>query len=334
MKYECVFCNYTSYDFGNFSRHKNSKRHQFNEQKCSSTQLLAIISQELIKRNFDENNDGNKCKYCDQTFKHRSSLSKHQKYRCKIKKDIDEEKEEFNQMKTQIEQLTKTNLNNSETLKKSISTVNYIMKNYDDAPPVKLLEGDHLEGFIEYKGNTEKSIEEVLIHHYEKKKLAQLLGDLIIKEYKKTDPKQQSVWSSDVARLTFIIKQAIKGTDRRSRWIVDKHGIDLTKLIVNPVVEKVIEILREYVQTESEYVQNIHVIDFEIEFTVKEKLKLMERANEVIMNIKLRKISDEILRYIAPHFGLKINDDKSIIIQNDSASDSEYSFNLSESDDN
>ena len=39
----------------------------------------------------------------------------------------------------------------------------------------------------------------------------------------------------------------------------------------------------------------------------------MERANEVIMNIKLRKISDEILRYIAPHFGLKINDDKSII---------------------
>lgn len=96
-----------------------------------------------------------------------------------------------------------------------------------------------------------------------------------------------------------------------SKFVLVKNGLDLTRLIINPLVEKVIEMLREYVDDCHEFIKDHKEFDDDIEMITRYKLKQMERANVVIMNIKLVKMTGNILKYIAPHFGLKLNDSDS-----------------------
>jgi hypothetical protein len=315
MIHICNACNYETYDISHFSRHKKSQKHLAKTRSGSSkeTQSRPMKDPNTKSQKYDEiENEDNSCMYCDKIFKHKTHLYRHQKYRCKIKDEQEKEASGIEEMKLQIKQLieanlnnSKTVLNNSQTVQKSMSTINYVMQNFKDAPPIGLLKGKKLDGFIEYNGNTDRSIQEIIIHYFEKRKLHQLLGDLIVKEYKKENPENQSVWSSDVSRLTFILMQATK--NKNNKWIVDKNGVDLTKLVIQPLVEKVIELLRDFVKECNENIQNIDTLNPEIEYETREMLRNMEKANSVIMNIKLKKISMEILKYIAPHFNLKLD---------------------------
>ena len=97
------------------------------------------------------------------------------------------------------------------------------------------------------------------------------------------------------------------GNNKQSKWTVDKNGVDLTKLIIQPLVEKVIEILKKFIKDCHENIQKIEKLNDDVECDTKETLKNMENANSVIMTIKLKKNNTEILKYIAPHFNLKID---------------------------
>lgn len=299
-KYFCDSCNYITLRYPDLVRHQQSVKHK-NNLRNSKIESDSSSDDSSSNEKNSRRSDKIKCKYCSKTFKFKSSMYKHQKYRCRSK-DIDNDR--IKTLEMQLTHALSIADNNSKTVKKSVSTMNYITKHFNDAPPVKLLDGNKLDGFIEYNGNTDKSIQQVMIHYFEKKKLHQLLGDLIIKEYKKEDPDIQSVWSSDVARLTFIVRQVV-GDTKKNKWIVDKNGIDLTKLLIEPLVNKVIELLREYVVECHNYIKtaNNSIDDIEI----MEKLKYMQKANTVVMEIKLKILSTEILKYIAPHFNLGIN---------------------------
>ena len=45
---------------------------------------------------------------------------------------------------------------------------------------------------------------DTLVYNYENKNLHKYLGDFIIGHYKKDNPSEQSMWSSDVSRLTYL----------------------------------------------------------------------------------------------------------------------------------
>ncbi len=86
-----------------------------------------------------------------------------------------------------------------------------------------------------------------------------------------------------------------------------KNGIDFTRLIIEPLVEKTIDILREYVSECGAGVRSINELDFNTEIIARKKLLQMQKANEVIMTIKLKKMSIDVLKYIAPHFNLNLD---------------------------
>jgi hypothetical protein len=144
------------------------------------------------KSNFEEEKNHIECLYCRKIFKFKSGLSRHQNHRCKAKQETDDR---VKILEKQLSHALSIADNNSKTVKKSMSTINYAIQHFNDAPAIGLLEGKRLDGFIEYNGNTDKPIEQIIIHHFEKKKLHQLLGDLIVKEYKKNNPNKQSVWT-------------------------------------------------------------------------------------------------------------------------------------------
>jgi hypothetical protein len=195
-------------------------------------------------------NESLKCEFCNVIFKHKQSLWKHKKFRCDEKKNNDEK---IKTLEKQLSQALSIADNNSKTIKKSMSTLNYILKNYSDAPAIALLEDDQfdkLSKLLVYddkgKKKTNKSIEEILIFHHKQGTFADVLGDLIVRTYKKKDPAKQSAWSSDIARLTFIVKDIV-GKTKKSKWVVDKKGLHFTEVIIIPLMNKIKELLVDYV---------------------------------------------------------------------------------------
>jgi hypothetical protein len=62
--------------------------------------------------------------------------------------------------------------------------------------------------------------------------LNRYLGKLLLKNYKKSDPKQQSLWNSDTGRLSYVVR-TLAGD--KPTWIADKKAIQL-KDNINPLL--------------------------------------------------------------------------------------------------
>ena len=95
MKFNCECCNYSTDDKSNFNKHLHSKKHKLVESKSVVSQKLVEISQKVVEVSQKlvetglETTTLYKCKYCDQGYKHKSSLSKHIKYSCTKNKTED-----------------------------------------------------------------------------------------------------------------------------------------------------------------------------------------------------------------------------------------------------
>jgi hypothetical protein len=87
MEHFCECCKYTTDKKFNYDKHLISKKHRRIEE---SSKKLAKISLPLAKVSHSlEKEKLFKCKYCEQGYRHKSSLSKHIKYSCTKNKDED-----------------------------------------------------------------------------------------------------------------------------------------------------------------------------------------------------------------------------------------------------
>jgi hypothetical protein len=163
--YTCKQCVFNTNLKANYKRHLGTKKHI---QACTPSpkvsRKLAEISPELAEIS---PNSFIFCKYCDTSFKHKSSLSKHVKYICKKNKDEDLKElvrllneqnklkeEEIHEMKIQTEKMQKqiAKLTNKLQIKqvKNIqnnNTVNYNINllNYDSTDYSHLTERDYVK---------------------------------------------------------------------------------------------------------------------------------------------------------------------------------------------
>ena len=365
MKYYCEICNYETHDYGNFSRHTKSKKHdkkmRLPEQKNSMRHHFKTGSKKSNDKEKSNMIKKYECKYCGNCFAYRQGLFKHIKDHCFVKKNENvtydklkllEEKckklEETNEkLMSTNDKLAEAHTQNSKSFKKSINVFSYISHHFSDAPPIALLGEKEIDGLLKYNEDTydcsntsddiliysnddsdfnsdfndsdfeyykkqPKKLEEIIIHYYDKQKLDQFLGDIIVNAYKKDNPKIQATWSSDVARLTFFINRQIGDKkNKENKWIIDKKGMTFTKLIIEPITERIKEILQKYVAKCDREIQklskpNAHLND-EIRENTIGNLELMQSAVEAIMFINLKKINSDVLKYVAPYFNLDVN---------------------------
>lgn len=220
---------------------------------------------------------------------------------------------------------SKVSENNSGIAKKSMNIMTYALNNFDDAPPLKKLEGNinkilkSLTHDDNGKKKTEKTIEEIIIYNHEQGLLANILGKIIIKEYKKDDPKKQSTWASDVARLSFIVKDTIKDKiddTEMSTWVKDKKGLYFIRLVIDPLIKKINDMIEKFITILGKEISaktNGDTTKDELD-NVQNLVRLMDKARRVTLTIKKDTIQYDILRFIAPHFNLELIKDKNNVI--------------------
>ena len=136
------------------------------------------------------------CEFCLKTFSRVDSLNRHLKYckeKIKSEHDFNKIKEELEQSKKIISDLSKTTSNQSKVIKHGIK---YIKSNFTNAPPlttdknsIKMIEG--------YSDKIEKTIS-MLLYKYNHKQLDYYIRDIIVKIYIKEDKKMQSIWSTEI----------------------------------------------------------------------------------------------------------------------------------------
>ncbi len=256
------------------------------------------------------------CMYCGNEFSHQQSKWKHENFRCHKRTEILRKKpdnEKLAELEKKNEELTKsvTRLigiieNNSEANKSSskatskvISALAYVTKHYTKAPVLEKIEEKTIVKMLEHKVPKGTTSSNVIISKHGMKILPKYLGDMIITEYYKFNSDDQSFWGSDVDRLTFVIRQGIKNGGKE--WIKDPDGLKVKKLIIDPMLTYVFDMMFEYVDKNDTLIQNDN--DNELDkSTMTEKMTL---ANDIMSMIKTHKLQKQILRHIAPEFKIK-----------------------------
>jgi hypothetical protein len=95
MEYKCECCLFFTKKKYNYDKHILSTKHKLLENKSVVSQKLVEVSPKLVEvspklaKNSNEISNLFKCKYCEQGYKHKSSLSKHIKYSCNKNKTED-----------------------------------------------------------------------------------------------------------------------------------------------------------------------------------------------------------------------------------------------------
>jgi len=309
MKFNCKTCNYSTDVKYCYQKHLNTKKHTEKvDEENKEAQAKLELNQILTVRNEYQ------CPYCENLYNSQQSLSRHKKT-CTVNKDIEKEKDilikelqdklsckddiiktKDDVIKTKDDNLKtknlKTMLNCAGTLvEKSMSNLSYLNKHYPNAPALEYIT-DISDISDLHEDLKEDQVVDNIIYEYKNHTLTSFIGDMIVKNYKKTDPTQQSLWNSDNDRLTYMIRSLL--ANESIRWEVDKKGINTTKYIIKPITDYIKKQLENYIIT--------------CEVSRKDKTrKLMGSVYKmadcriIIANINDGTVADNILKYISPH---------------------------------
>lgn len=289
-KYSCNLCGISTDKKTDYNRHIQTKNHQKKVQQTKSGTNESKLNPTRIQQ---ESSYKFKCMYCPNSYSTQSNMSKHMKKcanRVIIEKDKEMKDNEVETLKEKVEILQHQITTYEEMVKqltcpKTTNSFTYIMNTYPNAPALEKL--DSYTDMLEAKT---MSLVEVVVMYYNDNKLDKFVGDFIVKSYKKDEPEEQAMWSSDISRLTYIINESYKN-GKKNIWTYDKKGAKLKECIVEPALDYIREELVKYIDN--------HVFNTEL-LILKRKIAI----NEIIGIIDNDTLAKDIIRYIAPKFSI------------------------------
>ena len=212
-------------------------------------------------------------------------------------KKLEEQKSDFlnNFMNNANVLLNKANDNTKITAQAmqtiSISAIKYANEKFKSAPILLPIDNFNINDLSFDKKEDRSQLTETLIYNAKLKSLDKLLGNHIIKYYKKDNPQNQSIYTTDCSRLNYIVRELIENVEK---WEIDKNGIKICTKIIKPLIDKCIELLLVYQK---------ELIDEMSEGNYKNKDNIYIIIN-IIMSIDKGSLESDINKYIAPHFNI------------------------------
>lgn len=302
----------------NCSFEEMSEDEQKSDSDSSSTDNTPIIHPKKEMSNSVECKPRHFCHYCDFPFSRADSLKRHEA-KCAEKRiksmssdaEIDKYKREIKFKDTELihyrQELEyyKNILNIAGGMaNKAVSSLTHIVKNYDDAPPLEKIDLDEIRKLkngemLSLKDYEMKLIDEVF-YAFNHGIMGQYVGDIIIALYKKNDPSVQSMWNTDPSRLTYLIKKIIHNDSDKSKWIIDKKGVETVEYVITPIVEK-IKCLASVFRLDNCPDENDDNYDYE-SLDHDRIMRINTIYVELMAAIDDRKVHQDILKYISSHF--------------------------------
>jgi hypothetical protein len=169
---------------------------------------------------------------------------------------------------------------------KYMTTRKYAEKHFSDAPVMKEIDPSKLE----YDENENIKYVETMIYYHNHGKLAEFLGKIIKEEYLNNNPKNQTIWCADVARLKFIIKD-------QDNWIIDKDNEKIKNLVIDKLLTNINNKLKNYIKICSSRTTTKN-IETEYKYDL---LTNMHHATDIMTEIA-DNMPKKILKIIAPMF--------------------------------
>ncbi len=275
-----------------------------------------------------DNIKSHKCNYCDNCYTQACHLLRHMKS-CLEKKQSDQKYEtEINNLKQKYELLNKDiesknkeidgknkELSNKDTeiaylktlvdgaggiIKTSMNATSYIMANYTNAPLLLAITDKSI-----ITKNKDNFVDE-LIYSYNNNILDRHIGDIVVSHYKKTDPKTQPLWNTDVPRLNYMVRTPIND---KEDWFIDKKGNQLKAKVIDPLLNDHIKPdLLKYLVDQNNKINTVKDIEH-----LDNLFDSMKIVNLIIKLIDESKLADDIIRYVASHFFFQRKDDVKMI---------------------
>jgi len=313
--YECNICKYNAKDSSNLTKHNKTKKHLKKESKLIKDNVIQTFQQTQLT--LQEDISKYMCRHCGKVYKYDRALEKHyemceyvEKLKIDCENKIKSRDEKIESLESQLTYL-KSMLNVSGViLNKSVSTLQYVINTYKTSPPFKIMDnipsienngGDYDNDAPDDTDPITKNTKfvEILIYKYKNDSLIKYLGDFIIKNYKKGDPKLQSIWNSDTARMSYIIRHQID--ENNAEWRSDKKGVLATKIAIDPLLKHIEESIVKY-YTSPNMQMNPNDASYESLY------ERVEGVTKMKQYIEEKIVSASILKYIAPYFYLTKDD--------------------------
>lgn len=352
MKYECKNCKYKTDDSGNWTRHKKSTKHnqqieinniyQCKECNYITDDLSNLVKHEKTSKHIKIKNNINSdvyiCEYCKNKYKYISSLQRH-KNKCSMKiaenvlieNNIVKENNEF--LKKMIEKKDDIIIGVGKLLTSNMTAMKFLTSNVNNPPILHHFRKDRIEEIInedetikqnniKYPLEREMHFPEHVIYKYKHDVLLDYLSELIVKEYKKKDPRKQAMWVSDIPRTIFTVTKKTKKTDNNIKtitnnlneseseneliindnnfivnWTYDKKGFYVRELVVDPLIEYVFDKMNKYIELTTKWIKEN--FDSYLRESKQDKLSI---ALDIIAEIKSKSINKKLVKEIAPRF--------------------------------
>jgi len=337
MRYHCIVCNYETELLFSYNKHLKTQKHFKNVTERANNSKLIPKRFKLHSSNHHKSCEKDiNCEFCEKLFSSPSNLTRHKKT-CptKIKinqntineiekrdqeiarlkelhqRDLDSHKHELElrdklqqqmneQQKAEIAHLKSLINNAGGVIKTSVSALSYVVQNYDKAPVLKTIKDFSYLEDADSDDENNVDLTQTIINCHKDKTIVDYLGNIIVQAYKKDDPSKQSIWNSDSTRLTYVIRELI---DKNPDWTVDKKGVKTTKYVIDPLLEYIRQLMEDFMDDNKlEDYLNEHVTK------MKRRMENLTASAEICYNIKNKILSEQIIKYIAPHFYLNKND--------------------------
>lgn len=323
-----------------YEKHKNQKNINDKNIDKSLDSLISVDQEEtkiivpVISKNKEETQIEKKpnkkiyvCKFCNKTFNHCQGRWSHEKIcKCKNLPNNTKQMSEIAELKQTVEELTNiiksniktpiqtpininmttnntnSNNNNSINTMNMLSAIKYINQNYLNTQPLQMLEPTNAKTLLLKQASDNHSVEEFMVYYYDKCLFDKFIGEIIKDEYIQKNPEDQQFWTTDVSRLSFVVRRVMQ--ENESKWIKEPEGKMLKKYIISPILMEVKNMIDEY---------NIYCK--EKIYAQRKTLKLLEMEKLGDATMTCKKISSDIgnqlfdepvLKYIAPYFKLEL----------------------------
>jgi len=318
--YKCYICNYETDDRTNLRHHTKSKKHILSAEKHKLEEEKIVFEKQA-----KEIEELKQKIVAIEKEKEKEIISKNTEIaklevEAKIYKELSEKGG------------TTNNTNNGIIINNSLS---YVNKHFKDAPPLEKITDYKLNGIDMDDDSKLDELIDNIVYYHNNKCLHKIIGDHIIKLYKKEDLSQQSFHTTDVSRRKYLVKLeeklgylydessneisnldsdniSIDNNDSKkpknklklenktkSKWTNDNDGLRLGYLILDPITKKVIKILKKKFK---QYNDGMKINSRRV--PTYDEIKKFATLTDISKDIDNDKLKKSINTYIAPHFVL------------------------------